>query len=165
MGVDSPQNNMLCFSCLTYNFSPQDFSSIARMVVNFTAFATQYRGLAEITVSLSDGTRSASGVFVTNNAIVGDNNYWLTGLPNWNQLDMRNIRQVMVGFNATSNAVDFTVNSISFTHAPEPNSFACLASVLAIAATIRLLKSRHRRAVKTGIVSRPPGIDKTCLTF
>lgn len=164
MGVDSPQNNMLCLACLTYSFSPQDFSSIARMVVNFTAFAPQYRGLAEVTVSLSDGTRTASGLFSTSTASVGNNSYWLTGLTNWYQLDKRNIRQVVVGFNATSNAVDLNVNAISFTHAPEPSSFACLAVVLASATTLRLLKYRNRRRVKTATVSHTPCANKQCLT-
>jgi hypothetical protein len=164
LGVDSPQYNMLCLACLTYNVSPQDFSSIAQMIVNFTAFAPQYRGLAEVSVSLSDGTRTASGLFSTNTAVVGNNSYWLTGLTNWYQLDKTNIRQVVVGFNATSNAVDFNVNSISFTHAPEPNSFACLVALLGIAATLRLLKSRHRRVVKTATLPQTPGISKPCLT-
>jgi len=146
MNVDSPSANMLCLTCLTYNFSTrQDFSIVSRLIVDFTTFDVSARGKVTMSVSLFDGVTTSSGDLTTTTVNAGLNYFWLTGTQNWGRLNMSQIQQVKVGFATNTPGVDFTVNSLAFTHAPEPNSLIVLGAITGISVVIRQFKNRRRR--------------------
>ena len=66
-------------------------------------------------------------------------------MQNWGRLNMSQIQQVKVGFATNTPGVDFTVNSLAFTHAPEPNSLIVLGAITGISVVIRQFKNRRRR--------------------
>jgi hypothetical protein len=50
---------------------------------------------------------------------------------------MGSIRSVKLDFTATNPGVDFRLNSVAFTHAPEPSFFGVLAIVIGVAVILK----------------------------
>jgi hypothetical protein len=139
MDVNSPSANVLCLACLTYDFgsAPQDFTIVKKIILDFTSFDQSARNNVRLNVSLYDGYKTAYGVIDTSTATVGSNKFFLTSLTNWGQLNMGSIRSVRLDFTATNPGVDFRLNSVAFTHAPEPSFFGVLAIVIGVAVILK----------------------------
>lgn len=147
MEVDSPSANMLCLSCLTYDFgsSPKDFSIVEAILLDFTSFDASAQSHVRLSVSLSDGVTTASGLIDTRTAVVGMNKFYLMGMNKFSLLNMSSIRSVRLDFTTTNPGVDFKLNSVAFTHAPEPSTFGALALVLGIPVGVRAMRLRRKR--------------------
>lgn len=147
MDVNSPSANVLCLACLMYDFgsAPQDFRIVKKIILDFTSFDRSAQDNVRLSMSLFDGHKTAYGVIDTRTATVGSNKFFLTGLTNWGQLNMGSIRSVKLDFTATNPGVDFRLNSVAFTHAPEPGFFGALACVAAFPAILKARKGFCRR--------------------
>lgn len=147
MGIDSPSRNMLCLACLSYNFAaaPQDFSSIARLIISFVGSDLTAQRQVAVSISLTDGVTTSAGLLDNSAATLGTNYYWLSGLPNWSRLNKSQIRGIDVSFTTNVAAVDYQVTEISFTHAPEPNSLLFLGIAFAFPAMLRFAMLRRRK--------------------
>jgi hypothetical protein len=148
MGIDSPSRNMLCLACLSYNFSaaPQDFSSIARLIISFTGSDLTAQRQVGISVSITDGVTTSAGLLDNSTTTIGTNYYWLTGLPNWSRLNKSEITGIDISFTTNVAAVDYSITEISFTHAPEPNGLFFLGIAFAFPAILRYAMIRRSKA-------------------
>ena len=154
MDVDSPSANMLCLSCLMYDFgsSPKDFSSVGTILLDFTNFDQSARSHVRLSLYVSDGVNTASGVIDTSTAVVGLNRFYLMGLNRWDWVNKSSVRSVRLDFTTVNPGVDFKLNSVAFTHAPEPGTFGVIALVLGVPVGFRAITKRRKRS-QTGSLS------------
>ena len=146
MEVDSPSANMLCLSCLMYDFgsSPKDFSSVGTILLDFTNFDQSARSHVRLSVYISDGVNTASGVIDTSTAVVGLNRFYLMGLNRWDWVNKSSVRSVRLDFTTVNPGVDFKLTSVAFSHAPEPSTFGVIALILGIPTGFRALRERRK---------------------
>ena len=115
-----------CLTSLTYNFSPIDVTAlhVFKMVVFLVETPIQLK------LTLSDGTRTATGTFdVPTYNVTGGSSLFtqdLRFLSGWQTLTTSAVSSLTVEVNAQQNGTDFSVGRLSFSTNPEPGSFAVL---------------------------------------